>query len=464
MTLPNYFQTNTIYCGDCKDILRKFPEKSVDLIYADPPFFSNQQYEVIWGDGFEIRAFEDRWKGGIPNYIMWMQDRLMECHRVLKDTGTMYLHCDFHAGHYLKVEMDRHIFSEQNFRCEIVWQKIRVKKGQSEHFPKVHDTILVYSKSDKFTFYPQFRPLDEKYVKSHFSQVDKKGRHYRLVSFIQGGQGPKRRFGEKWIEPPVAKHWIWGQERIDEAWKKGRLVILKSGRPYLVNYLDESKGNQVGDIWMDIPPINAVANERLGYPTQKPEALLNRIISASSDPTNIVLDPFCGCGTAIVVAHKLGRRWIGIDVSPTACNLMQKRLRKLHVSAGMMGMPLTEDDLRKLQSFDFQNWVVHRLYGKVSAKKSSDMGIDGYTFEGFPIQVKQSDSIGRNVVDNFETAMRRRNAKKGVIVAFSFGHGSYDEIARVKLEEEMEIIAITVKDLIEDRKTQAKSDSTQTIF
>jgi len=174
---------------------------------------------------------------------------------------------------------------------------------------------------------------------------------------------------------------------------------------------------------------------------------------------DIVLDPFCGCGTAIVVAHKLGRQWIGIDVSPTACNLMENRMRRLHVSPNIMGMPFSEDDLRKLPPFEFQNWVVQRLFGRVSARKSSDMGIDGFTFEGHPIQVKQSDDIGRNVVDNFETAIRRRKQTKGIIVAFSFGRGAFEEIARAQLHDNIEIQALTVKELL---KNQDQTDYSQT--
>ena len=154
----------------------------------------------------------------------------------------------------------------------------------------------------------------------------------------------------------------------------------------------------------------------------------------------------------MIVAQKLGREWIGIDVSPTACNLMEQRLRKMGVSPQIAGMPMIEEDLGKLPPFEFQNWVVRRLYGRVSTRKSSDMGIDGFTFEGYPVQVKQSEDIGRNVIDNFETAMRRQKAKKGVIVAFSFGKGAYEEIARAKLHEELEIEAITVKDLLKNQE------------
>jgi len=242
---------------------------------------------------------------------------------------------------------------------------------------------------------------------------------------------------------------------------EGRLIFPKEKNGIIRRkvYLDTSKGQTLQNLWSDITPIHSQSKERLGYPTQKPEALLDRIINASSNPMDIVLDPFCGCGTAIVVAHKLGRQWIGIDVSPTACNLMENRMRRLHVSPNIMGMPFSEDDLRKLPPFEFQNWVVQRLFGRVSARKSSDMGIDGFTFEGVPIQVKQSDDIGRNVIDNFETAIRRRKQTKGIIVAFSFGRGSFEEIARAQLHDNIEIQALTVKELL---KNQNQTDYSQT--
>ena len=168
----------------------------------------------------------------------------------------------------------------------------------------------------------------------------------------------------------------------------------------------------------------------------------------SSNPTDLVLDPYCGCGTAVVTAYKLKRRYIGIDISPTACRLIESRLRKIGASPHSMGMPLTEPELRTIPPFEFQNWVVQRLMGRISATKSSDMGIDGFTYEGYPIQVKQSDDIGRNVIDNFETAMRRKGVKNGVIVAFSFGKGAYEEIARARNREGLNITALTVTDLL----------------
>jgi len=238
---------------------------------------------------------------------------------------------------------------------------------------------------------------------------------------------------------------------MERLYKEGRIVQTKKGNvPRYMRYLDEMKGVPLQDLWDDVNPVST-SRESLGFPTQKPELLLERIIKTSSNAMDIVLDPFCGCGTAIVVAHKFGRQWVGIDVSPTACKLMEKRFRKLHVSPSVMGMPMTEDDLRKLPAFEFQNWVVQRLFGRVSARKSSDMGIDGFTFEGDPIQVKQSDDVGRNVIDNFETAIRRRNAKKGIIVAFSFGKGAFGEVARARLHDNIEIKTITVKELLQNQ-------------
>lgn len=213
------------------------------------------------------------------------------------------------------------------------------------------------------------------------------------------------------------------------------------------------EGTPVTDWWTDVKYIHSPTDkERLGYPTQKSEELLMRIIRTGSNPTDIVLDPFCGCGTAIAVAHKLGMRWIGVDVSPTACKLMEKRMVSIGARPQLMGMPMTIEELRKLEHFEFQNWVVQRLFGRVSDRKSSDMGIDGYTFEGNPIQVKQSEDVGRNTVDNFETAMRRRGAKKSIIVAFSFGKGAYEEVARTKLQDGLEIHLIKVADLLKNQR------------
>lgn len=362
--------------GDCRDVLPDFPSESIDLIYLDPPFFSNRNYEVIWEDGAEKRAFEDRWKGGIRKYIQWMNVRLRYMKNLLKETGSLYLHCDWHASHYLKTILDD-IFGRDNFRNEIIW-KYGLGGGSNRYYRRKHDTIFFYTKS-----------------------------------------------GE----------WIFNPPKVDATSNKM-----------------EGKKKVMPDVWTDIPSLNNMSNERLGYPTQKPKELLKRIIKASSDENDSVLDPFCGCGTTIAAAEELNRNWIGIDVSPTACSVMRKRMRdKYGKNPKIAGIPNTPKDLKTIQHFEFQNWAVRAFDGKIKGNKSSDMGVDGYTNSGNPIQVKQSENIGRNVIDNFETAVRRENSKKGIIVGFSFTSGAWEEEARVKEEEDIDIELKTVKDLIEER-------------
>lgn len=392
-------EINSIYEGDCLEILSKFPDESVDLIYADPPFFSNRQYEIIWEDGAEIRAFQDRWKGGVEHYISWMETRLRECHRILKKTGTIYLHCDTHANAHLRILLDK-IFLEKNFRNEIIWC-YRGAGYPKKDFGHRHDTIFRYSKTDDYIF--NLDAVREEYA-----------------------EATKERF----------KHYI-GNVR-----KAGDFGIQK------LNPL----GKQPDD-WWEIQPIAPSAKERLGYPTQKPLILLEKIIKASSKKEDIVLDPFCGCGTTVVAAQKMGRRWTGIDISPTACKLMKKRLLKeCGFNANLIRGHVDLNYVKRLPPFEFQNWVVaNKFLGMVSTKKSGDMGIDGFTPQllgGYPVQVKQSEGVGRNVVDNFETAMRRIKKKKGFIVAYSFAKGAYEEAARVKNQEDLEIILRTVEELL----------------
>lgn len=250
------------------------------------------------------------------------------------------------------------------------------------------------------------------------------------------------------VKPDKNHHWRWTKERAMEAIKDGRLrPNPKTGTPeYLIS---ESTHSILSSAWDDIPAYSF----KSGYPTEKSEELLTRIIEMSSKEGDIVLDPFCGCGTAIITAEKLKRKWIGIDVSPTSCRLMAEKMRKyFKIGIGendIIGMPKSEEDLKLMQPFEFQNWVIGKLMGRVSIRKTGDMGIDGYLFDGSPIQVKQSEDVGRNVVDNFETAIRRAGKSKGTIVAISFGKGSYEEVARVKNQEGLDITLMTLRQLID---------------
>jgi DNA modification methylase len=429
----------------------------VDLIYVDPPFFSNRQYEVLWEDGYELRAFEDRWKGGIENYISWMREKLRECHRVLKTSGSMYLHCDWHANAHLRVLMDT-IFGEGNFRNEIIWKRSQTRSSISKIYRRAHDTVLFYSKSQDYFFDLQYKKLSEGSMKM-YENKDAKG-YYQLVPLLVSGRR-KGETGQVWqgIDPNIrgreGMHWVTKPSKLDVYEKKGLVVWLRDGKgtPRLKYYLKDNKGVPMSDIWDDIDVIPSSSNEAQGYPTQKPEALLERVVKASSKRGDIVLDPMCGCGTALAVAHKLERKWVGIDVSPTACKLMVKRMRSLSVQIGdkdIIGLPRTLAEIKAMPPFEFQNWVVGKLMARPAPRKVGDMGIDGYLFDGSPIQVKQSESVGRNVIDNFGAAIRRAKKTKGVIIALSFGRGAYEEVARLKNADGVEIELKTVEDIMRE--------------
>lgn len=392
MNPVSYLETGVLYCGDNLARLAEFPSECVDLVYLDPPFFSNRNYEVIWGDEAEIRSFEDRWEGGINVYIDWMRQRAEELHRILKPTGSFYLHCDGHASHYLKVMLDD-VFGYSQFRNEIAWH-YRRWTGTSRSFLKMHDTILFYTKTNDYTFNRQFTDYTEASTKR------KKNHHTRI----------------------------------------------KDGDVYVTTV--DKRGVGENDVWQ-IPLLNSQARERLGYPTQKPTELLRKIITASSNPGDVVLDPFAGCGTTLVAAHEENRKWIGLDISPTAVNLMKNRMARIGAPAKLVGLPVTVDDLKALKPFEFQNWVIQQVHGTHSPRKSGDMGIDGFSFmEHLPIQVKQSEHVGRNVIDNFETAVERAGKHAGYVIAFSFTRNAYEEAARAKAAGRPTILLVKVEDML----------------
>lgn len=471
-------RTNAIYCGDARNVLgntNEFPDDCVDLIYVDPPFFSNRKYEILWGDGYELRAFEDRWKsGGIQNYLAWMEPKLAQCWRVLKTGGCLFLHCDWHANAHLRLKMDEIAGGPSSFVNEIIWQRQNAHgdtKQGAAHFGRTHDVILFYAKGGKGpgTWHPEYLRYDPSYLDSHYRWIEGPGgeiralkageepppkwRRFRKGDLTAAKPGGDTSYAWKGVRPYGGRYWAYSRDKMEEFERSNRLIYTKSGMPEYKRYSDEMEGTPIHDVWTDIPPINSQAKERLGYPTQKPVALLKRIISATTDEGDVVLDPMCGCGTALAASHELKRRWIGIDISPTACKLIAKRMYALGVSIGpadVIGAPKTEAQIRALEPFEFQNWVLQRLMGRVSVRKTGDMGIDGYLFDGSPVQVKQSEDVGRNVVDNFETAIRRSKKTKGMIVALSFGKGAYEEVARAKNQDGLEITLKTLKELMEE--------------
>jgi DNA modification methylase len=450
-----YIDTGVIYREDNQTVLLEMPTDSVDLIYLDPPFFSNRNYEVIWGDEAEVRSFEDRWEGGIRHYIDWMHKRMLQLQRILRPTGSIYLHCDPHASHYLKVMMDE-VFTAGAFRNEIIWKRTGAH-GAAKRYAPVHDVIFYYSGLGRPTWNRQFHAYRDEYLSSKYRYSDQRGR-YQLITLVPPGTR-NGETGKTWrgINPTErGLHWRYPPVKLDELENEGMIVWGTRGEklPRLKRYLKEEEGVPLQDVWTDISPLNSQARERLGYPTQKPEALLTRIIAASSNKGDTILDPFCGCGTTVSVAEQLSRRWIGIDISPTAVNLIERRMARMTPSGKIkiLGMPKTEEALRTLKPFEFQNWVIQKFVGTHSPRKSGDMGIDGYSFMvNHPIQVKRSERVGRNVVDNFETAMRRGGHDTGYIVAFSFTRGAREEVARARWQDRLEIRLVTVRDLLKPR-------------
>lgn len=339
---------NMIIHGECVSACAYLKEKGikVDLVYIDPPFASGADYakkvyirrnplvakalqkaERELEDD-ELKAFEEKMYGDIwdkEKYLNWMYENLMAIRSVMSENASIYVHLDYHIGHYVKILLDE-VFGEDNFRNEIIWQKIRTTKAQSNSFGNVHDTIFCYSKSPDTVFDNIYVPYSESYIESHYKQ-DSKGRWYTDVSLVQKGAGEPRNFKGKIIAPPQNMHWIWSQENIDQAFAEGRIIINSQGTPRKVQFLDEMKGNIVSDLWNDIFPINSQASEDIGYVTQKPEALLERIIKASSNEGMIIADFFGGSGVTAAVANKLGRKFIHSDINVNSIQTARDRLK-----------------------------------------------------------------------------------------------------------------------------------------
>jgi adenine-specific DNA-methyltransferase len=339
---------NRLIWGDKKYVLPSLlPEfaGNINLVYIDPPFDTGADFSFTatlpprHGSArqdpvsftkepsiIEQKAYRDTWGSGLDSYLKWFWETLVLLHELLTENGSIYVHLDWHVGHYAKAVLDE-VFGAECYQSEIIWQKLRSVKSQSSHFASMHDAIFVYSKSQKFAFNPQYVDKDPNLLNTHYRYTDEAtGRRYNLADFTQAGSGPARRFGKKLLAPPPGKHWIWSQERIDEGMQQGLIVFSKGGLPYVKRFFDEGEGTRVGDIWTDINPVNQVAKERVDYPTQKPEALLERIIKASSNEGDLVLDCFIGSGTTAAVAEKLGRRWLACDLGRFAIHTSRKRL------------------------------------------------------------------------------------------------------------------------------------------
>jgi DNA modification methylase len=474
--------TNVLYYGDNLDILRKYiPAESVDLVYLDPPFNSNQSYSAIFADesgrksDAQIHAFEDSWhwgptpeahlsylknsalhQGAVPvgvsqllaalefgigknpmlAYLVEMAVRLIELHRVLRPTGSLYLHCDPTASHYLKIVLDA-IFGPGNFVNEVVWKRSTAHSDRaqgSKHFGRLHDVLLLYARSADYTWNAGYGGQDRDYVESHYTHFDPDGRQYRLDNLT--GPGGAAKGNPAYEVMGVTRYWRYSRDRMQELIEAGRIVQTKPGSvPQYKRYLDESPGRPVQDIWDDLPAINSQAKERLGYPTQKPLGLLERAVAASSKPGDVVLDPFCGCGTALIAAQELGRRWVGIDITYLAVAVMRRRLHDSFPALSeipVVGKPTEVEGARMLANqglagrYQFQWWAVDEIGAQPAAgdhKKGADTGIDGrITFtggDGGLLQALVSVKSGKPGVDDvrvLKSVIEREGAAIGILV------------------------------------------------
>ncbi|MDR1492083.1 MAG: site-specific DNA-methyltransferase [Planctomycetaceae bacterium] len=464
------FPINKLILGDNLEILKKLDDASVDLIYLDPPFFSNRNYEIIWGDEGEIRSFKDRWSGGIDHYIAWLKERVEQMYRVLKPTGSLFLHCDWHADAHIRVEILEKIFGYDNIRGHIIWQRTNAHNDARKKIAVLSDTIWYYSKSERITYNPVFGKLGEKYINDFYKYDDGDGKGRYRLGDLTNTKPDGYNYEYKGYKPN-ANGWRCPLETMQK-WDEEDLIKYpksKEGRLSIKRYLDNSNGALLGNLWTDINNVQP-GKERIGYPTQKPEALLERIIKMASNEGDVVLDPFVGGGTTIAVAEKLGRFWIGIDQSVQAVKVTELRLLKqLDLFSNSFITQLHKydyDTLRYKDAFKFEEWIVQQFGGTSNAKQRGDFGLDGKMPDNTPIQVKRSDNVGRNVIDNFLSAIQRSDKKlftkhvkeskpAGYVIAFSFGKGAVQEVARLKNQENIVIKLVTVEEIVPIAKKPA---------
>jgi DNA modification methylase len=468
---------NKLYYGDNFDVLPRYVrEESVDLIYLDPPFNSRQSYNVLFAEkdgsksSSQIHAFVDTWEwnidaqrsyeyvletiGGpvaaamrafrtylgttdIMAYLAMMAPRLVELKRVLKETGSIYLHCDPTASHYLKILMDS-VYGTQNFLSEIIWKRSSAhsdgKQGRKQH-GRIHDVILFYSKGPNWKWNTQYVSYDAEYLKKFYRHVEEgTGRRYTLGDLT--GPGGAAKGNPEFEILGVKRFWRFSEKRVAELFEEGRIVQQRPDSvPRYKRYLDEMEGVPLQDVWTDIPPIGAQAAERLGYPTQKPEALLDRIIRTSSSEGDVVLDPFCGCGTTVQVAQGLNRRWIGIDITHLAIGLIKKRLadaygNEVRNTYEVIGEPTDFAGAAKLaqeDKYQFQWWALGLVGARpAEQKKGADRGIDGRLYfhddmSGDSKQILFSVKAGGvqvTQVRDLRGTLEREQAEIGIFLCF----------------------------------------------
>ncbi len=454
---------NTLYYGDNLDVLKRHvKDETVDLVYLDPPFNSNANYNVLFAEqngsqaAAQIKAFEDTWKwdataakayqetveaGGKVSqtlqafrmvvgdsnmlaYLSMMAPRLTALRNVLKESGSIYLHCDPTASHYLKLLMDA-VFGPQHFQNEIVWKRTSAHNDPGRYGANI-DILLFYTKGDKWTWNELYKPHEAEYI-ARFRHQDARGHWSDYDLSAKGLSGG----GYEYEYKGVKGYWRCPIETMQQLDSEGRLHFTTKGGIRLKRYLEDNKGTVLQALWDDIPPINSQAAERLGYPTQKPEALLERIIKASSNEGDRVLDPFGGCGTAVAVAQRLKRSWIGIDITHLAITLVKHRLKDAfgdQAKYKVIGEPVSVPDAETLAQQDpyqFQWWALGLVGARpVEQKKGADRGIDGrlYFHDGPASETKQvvisvkAGHTGVSHVRDLHGVLDREKAEIGVLI------------------------------------------------
>jgi DNA modification methylase len=465
----------SLYFGDNLDILREhIKDESINLVYLDPPFNSKRDYNLLFRtpkgqeSDAQITAFDDTWHWGeqaekefsellhqsntdvsemiqslrrflkesdMMAYLAMMANRLVELHRVLKPSGSLYLHCDPTASHYLKIVLDT-VFEVRNFRNEIIWRRYGTHNdvGQgSKHFGRVHDVILFCTKTDSPTWNQVFTPLDPAYVEQTYTAIEPEtGRRFMTTPLTGPGGAEKGNPVFEWKGHTRA--WRYSKETMERLDREGKLYYSKTGYVRQKAYLDESKGVPVQDEWTDIPSLSGAHAERLGYPTQKPLALLERIIQSSSNEGDVILDPFCGCGTAVHAAETLKRDWIGIDITHLAISLIEKRMKDAFPSIifEVHGTPKDLGGARNLaerDKYQFQWWACSLVNAQPyqGKKKGADSGIDGIIFfqddekgaKKIIVSVKGGESVTRTMIADLKNSVEREKAEIGLFVTLA---------------------------------------------
>lgn len=489
--------TNKLIWGDNKLILSSLKSGALRrqiedagglrLIYIDPPFDVGADFSMdieIGGETFhkepnllEQIAYRDTWGRGADSFIAMIYERLILMRDLMHPEGSIYVHCDWRVNSHIRLALDE-VFGRNNHLNQVVWKRIFSHSGGNK-FGIVDDTLLAYTRGERFTFNKLTKPHDESYIKSHYGSRDAEGKQYRLVTLSAKGPGPARKFGDREIAPPPGRHWAWSQERIDEGLKSGKIVFASTGQPNIKQYLDDTEGTMIQTIWDDLPPVNPISSELLGYPTQKPEGLLERILQASSNEGDLVADFFCGSGTTAAVAEKLGRKWIATDLGKFGIHTTRKRLIQVQRELKAAGRSFRAFEVLNLGRYERQAYL--NISPRLSAKKKAealakkeqefrDLILKAYRAEPLPdaaffhgksggrlvVVGPINLPVGRLFIEEVITECRKRGASRVDVLAFEFEMGLFPAVLEEAKQKGLDLAPKTIPPEVFDRRAVEK--------